>query len=136
MQARSAGRRVRTWNGDGEEPAALARVERFAEPALLLHLRGGAAHGYELASALAEWRVDARADMGNLYRLLRHLEDAGIVASDWSDAGRGPARRTYRLTPRGDGLLESWLGALAGLRTTIDAFLERAHVGADPARTD
>ncbi|HEU5242890.1 MAG TPA: helix-turn-helix transcriptional regulator, partial [Gaiellaceae bacterium] len=49
----------------------LARVERFAEPALLLLLRERPAHGYDLLERLPELTGEARIEMGNLYRLLR-----------------------------------------------------------------
>src|SRR5262245_66667186 len=54
-----------------------ARVERFVEPALLLILRGGETHGYDLADSLAELAPDDPVDLGNLYRLLRSLEEIG-----------------------------------------------------------
>ena len=48
-----------------------ARVERFAEPALLLLLRERPAHGYDLLERLPELTGEQRVEMGNLYRLLR-----------------------------------------------------------------
>ena len=48
-----------------------ARVERFFEPALLLALRDGPAHGYELVDHLGSWGDDYVVDSGNLYRMLR-----------------------------------------------------------------
>src|SRR6266478_9308823 len=86
----------------------LARVERFAEPALLLLLRERPAHGYDLLERLPELTGEARIEMGNLYRLLRGLEEEGLVSSEWDSHSAGPAKRRYTLTKTGAQLLDQW----------------------------
>ena len=101
-------------------------MERFVEPALLLLLRERPMHGYELIERLPEVAGDdARVDVGNLYRVLRALEDEGIVTSQWDADLPGPARRTYELTEAGRRLLDRWAEALHEARGVIDAFLAR-----------
>jgi PadR family transcriptional regulator PadR len=102
-----------------------ARVERFSEPALLLLLRERPAHGYELLDALPGLTGEARVDMGNLYRVLRALEEDGLVTSRWEAGEPGPAKRTYDLTPAGTRLLDEWAAALRRSRARIDTFLDR-----------
>jgi poly-beta-hydroxybutyrate-responsive repressor len=102
-----------------------ARVERFGEPALLLLLREGPAHGYELLDRLPELLPDERIDMGNLYRVLRSLEEEGIVHSEWDADAPGPAKRIYELTDEGRALLDAWAEALRGAMETIDVFRVR-----------
>jgi PadR family transcriptional regulator, regulatory protein PadR len=102
-----------------------ARVERFSEPAVLLLLRERAGHGYELLDALPALTGETRVDMGNLYRVLRALEEDGLVRSQWQADAPGPARRTYELTADGRRLLDEWAAALERSRARIDAFLER-----------
>jgi PadR family transcriptional regulator, regulatory protein PadR len=102
-----------------------ARVERFSEPALLLLLRERPTHGYELLEALPSVTGEARVDMGNLYRVLRALEEDGLVTSRWEAGEPGPAKRTYELTVEGRRLLDEWARALQGSRERIDTFLER-----------
>src|SRR5262245_56222760 len=102
-----------------------ARVERFAEPALLLLLSERPTHGYELLDRLPALLGDERVDVGNLYRFLRALEEEGLVTSEWSADLPGPAKRTYALTPEGEALLESWTAAVGQLRTALDGFLTR-----------
>ena len=63
--------------------------------------------------------------MGNLYRVLRALEEDGLVTSEWQDALPGPAKRVYRLTPPGERLLADWAAALERARARIDTFLAR-----------
>jgi poly-beta-hydroxybutyrate-responsive repressor len=102
-----------------------ARVERFVEPSLLLLLRERPVHGYELIERLPELGLEGRVDIGNLYRLLRALEDEGLVRSEWNADLPGPAKRTYELTAEGRRLLDRWAEALGRAQETISSFLER-----------
>lgn len=103
-----------------------ARVERFIEPSLLLLLREHPVHGYELLERLDELAgEDEPVGAGNLYRILRALEDEGIVKSEWNAELPGPAKRTYELTAAGRRLLDSWAGALRETQDVIGAFVER-----------
>ena len=102
-----------------------ARVERFVEPTLLLLLRERPLHGYELLERIPELGVERRVDIGNLYRLLRSLEEEGLVRSEWSADLPGPAKRTYELTDEGRRLLDRWAEALRRAQGTISSFLER-----------
>ena len=106
-----------------------ARVERFVEPSLLLLLREGTLHGYELLERIPELGVEGRVDIGNLYRLLRSLEEEGLVSSEWSADLPGPAKRTYELTDEGRRLLDRWAEALRRAQETIGTFLERYEEG-------
>lgn len=106
-----------------------ARVERFTEPALLLLLRERPAHGYDLLERLPELTGEQRVEMGNLYRLLRGLEDEGLVSSAWDASSPGPAKRRYELTPAGERLLEHWVEALRRARDRTGLFVERYERG-------
>jgi PadR family transcriptional regulator PadR len=129
-------RRTRTWSGarcrwqvSPGEWSVRARVERFGEPAVLLLLHERPAHGYDLLDPLATLTGEKRADMGNLYRALRALEDESIVSSEWRDDLPGPSKRVYELTEAGRGLLDQWAEALRDARQEIDGFLERYEQG-------
>jgi PadR family transcriptional regulator, regulatory protein PadR len=117
-RSRGAGWRVR------------ARIERFSEPALLLLLREQRAHGYELLEQLTELTGE-RPDMGNLYRVLRALEEDGLVSSEWNADLPGPAKRTYELTDAGRAVLDDWAAALGAARAAIEGFLRRHEKGGD-----
>ena len=106
-----------------------ARVERFVEPSLLLLLRERPLHGYELLERLPELGLEGRVDIGNLYRLLRSLEDEGLVSSEWNAELPGPAKRTYELTAQGRRLLDRWAEALRRAQDTIGNFLDRYEEG-------
>ena len=102
-----------------------ARIERFAEPAVLLLLAEGRSHGYQLAEDLEALLDEGRVDFGNLYRLLRALEEEGLVASTWSEETPGPQKRVYELTGEGAALLGAWAASLRARGERIGALLAR-----------
>ena len=106
-----------------------ARIERFVEPAILLVLSEGPRHGYELIELLPELAGEDRIDVGNLYRVLRALEEDGLLESQWRGDLPGPAKRTYTLTPAGRKLLDRWAEALRGAQNEITIYLERYDEG-------
>jgi len=95
---------------------------------VLLLLRERPAHGYELLERIAELSGES-IDMGNLYRVLRALEEEGLVRSEWKGEGSGPARRSYELTEAGRRLLDTWAESLRDTQRRIGAFLERYERG-------
>lgn len=110
----------------GRVPHALSSglPKNFVRPCLLLLLREGAAHGYELAENLCSFGFD-HSDPGALYRALRKLEDEGLVQSDWERSDSGPKRRVYSLTAAGVEELDVRAADLADGERRIDAFLDR-----------
>ena len=87
-------------------------------------------HGYELIERLPEVTgAETRVDVGNLYRLLRGLEEEGVVTSEWSAELPGPAKRTYELTDEGRALLDRWAESLREAQGVLSSFLERYEQG-------
>src|ERR1700736_6188487 len=82
------------WLTETGQWGVRARIERFVEPAILLLLREGPRHGYELIERLPELAGEERIDVGNLYRIMRALEEEAIVESEWRADLPGPAKRT------------------------------------------
>jgi DNA-binding PadR family transcriptional regulator len=106
---------------------------RPADFVLLLALSEGDAHGYGLVREI-EVRTDGAIclEPGNLYRVIRRLLDAGLVAE--ADRRRAPdlddqRRRYYRLTPLGARVTRLEAQRLRQLLTTPAA---RA-LGGEPA---
>ena len=120
MHGRHRPRRHRSRTASGWE--VRARVERFGEAALLVLLAERPTHGYELLERLPPLIGEDRVDVGNLYRVLRALEDEGIVVSEWSADLPGPAKRTYTLTDDGHALLDAWRAALDELDEDLQRF--------------
>jgi PadR family transcriptional regulator PadR len=92
---------------------------------LLLLLRGDATHGYNLLDELQQFGFEpGTVDGSVVYRLLREMETAGWVSSEWDTAGSGPPRRVYTVTPSGEQYLAAWIDDLRCTRDEIDRFVE------------
>ena len=72
---------------------------------LMALLRDGEAYGYELARALDDGGL-GEIQGGTLYPVLLRMERLGLVTSAWRPGRSGPARKYYRLTARGQAVLE------------------------------
>lgn len=108
---------------------AMGHLYRFVEPVVLLLLKEkGRSYGYDLLSNLSEYAfTDAEIERAALYRTLRRLERGGYVSSDWETYRRGPARRIYALTPRGDQHLREWAQVLTKVAGSMDRFIHVAN---------
>jgi poly-beta-hydroxybutyrate-responsive repressor len=111
--------------GRGRRRGRGGKIERFQVAAILLLLGERSAHGYDLLEQLPSVTGEERVDVGNLYRVLRSLEEQGYVTSEWDETLPGPAKRTYELTAAGQAALERWAAALTETRTRLDRFLVR-----------
>ena len=98
------------------------RVPNFAQPRLLLELAKKPAHGYELIEHLSEGGGTAP-DPGNFYRVLRMLEEEGMVCSNWDTQNTGPARRVYELTDQGLEFLHTWAVTIKQTHQSLGRFL-------------
>lgn len=105
---------------------------RYTEPAVLLLLRSGPSHGYELSKRLPTVvpGLGPPPDAAFVYRILRALEADGAVRSYWQHDDPGPARRMYVLTPAGGAELEVWRAQLTRELKAISGFLEEYLAGA------
>jgi PadR family transcriptional regulator PadR len=108
---------------------AMGNLSRFVEPIVLLLLKKkGHSYGYDLAGALQEHALtDAKIERAALYRTLRQLERNGNVVSEWDVETGGPARRIYKLTPRGERHLDEWATVLEHVSKSMSHFVKAAH---------
>jgi PadR family transcriptional regulator PadR len=109
-----------------EPAAAVSPVlpRNFLRPCVLLLLREDPAHGYDLLERLTAFGF-VESDPGGLYRMLRKLEDEGLVRSAWERSTSGPDRRRYELTRAGMEELHEQASALAATAATLESFLSR-----------
>jgi PadR family transcriptional regulator PadR len=111
----------RGWSGE----ACPRRIHRFLEPCLLLLLHGKESHGYELLEGLRPFGFEQNpVDLSTVYRVLRGLEEQGLVTSHWETENAGPARRQYRITEDGDRYLAWWAEDLRKTDTVLHYFLQ------------
>jgi PadR family transcriptional regulator PadR len=109
-------------SGDGECHCKVERVPNFAQPRLLIELAKKPAHGYELIERLGQ-EGDVSPDPGNFYRVLRSLEQDGLVCSMWDTQNTGAARRVYELTDQGVEFLHAWAVTIQQTQQSLGRFL-------------
>jgi DNA-binding PadR family transcriptional regulator len=64
-------------------------------------------------------------DIGQVYRTLRDLEEAGMVTSTWSAEAVGPQRRDYELTDAGYVAIDEWAAVMEERARLIAEFNAR-----------
>jgi PadR family transcriptional regulator, regulatory protein PadR len=106
------------------DTVALPLPRSFLRPCVLLLLKESPSHGYDLLERLKAFGFPG-SDAGGLYRMLRGLEDEGLVRSAWEQSAAGPARRIYELTRAGSEALHAHALALMATGEILQAFLSR-----------
>jgi DNA-binding PadR family transcriptional regulator len=97
------------------------------EVAILSSLAQSSSHGYELVDqldALASELVCI--DAGSMYRLLRAMEEEGLVTSSWETPESGPGRRVYLITQQGLEALEVMAHSLSQRANSMQRLSEHA----------
>ena len=103
----------------------LGSRHRWMEPFVLALLASGSAHGYAIVGELSQLGITTGAvDVGQVYRTLRDLEEAGQVTSSWM-TGTGPARRDYVMTEAGFAALDEWAAVMKERARLIAEFEAR-----------
>src|SRR5690242_15171168 len=90
---------------------------------LLLLMRNGSAHGYQLIQTMTMMGLGL-VDPATVYRTLRQLEREGLITSTWNPGEAGPARRIYTLSDAGEEYLRLWARQLEGYQSMLDRFFE------------
>lgn len=125
----------RERRGRGGRRRRRRHVMSFLQPCLLVMLHRNAAHGYSLLNGLDEFGFEpSQLDPSLVYRALRDMETAGLVASEWSEDSMGPQRRIYHITPQGEHHLTEWMEDLRRMRQEIEA-VEVAYQRIDRGRS-
>jgi DNA-binding PadR family transcriptional regulator len=105
----------------------MGNLYRFVEPVVLFLLsKKGCSYGYDLSGDLQRHALtDAEIERAALYRVLRQLETNGNVTSEWEVEKGGPARRVYKLTPKGREHLDEWATVLGHLSLSMARFVRQ-----------
>jgi poly-beta-hydroxybutyrate-responsive repressor len=109
-------------SGNQECPCKRERTPNFVQPRVLLELAKKPAHGYELIERLSK-EGGGPPEPGNFYRMLRSLEEDGLVSSTWKTQNTGPARRVYELTDQGLDFLQTWAVTIHQTQQMLGLFL-------------
>lgn len=97
----------------------------LVQPAVLLLILEKSRHGYAILDELkTRGFLPQNVDAGNVYRILRRMETDGLVESSWVKAeGKGPKRRSYKITEVGKNTLYEEALELAQKAQYIELFL-------------
>lgn len=93
---------------------------------LLLTLAHGPGHGAAVHARMQALLPLRDVDSGAVYRTLNALEADGEITGEWDTSGRGPAKKTYRLTPTGWERLDFWREDIAYRVRLLTTFLDTA----------
>ena len=98
-------------------------LERFVQPAILMHLAAGSHHGFSLLKKLADESYipgEGTIDPTGLYRTLKKMESAGLLMSKWDTESAAQPRKIYEITDEGRSCLANWDTTLYNYRDSID----------------
>lgn len=91
---------------------------------LLLLVSDRPSYGYQLVEALFELGIHL-GNSGYVYRTLRTMEAAGILASAWQHSGAGPPHRVYQLTSAGYQALDLCASGMCAFDALLHDYLSR-----------
>ena len=102
-------------------PCSGVNLPRFVQPVILAVLSSGPLHGYLVVQRLAETSLFRKQppDATGVYRMLRNMEQEGVLKSDWELEGSGPARKRYRLTEKGASVCRSCRESASGQACSV-----------------
>lgn len=98
--------------------------KRFIEPRLLYLIRKNPSYGYQLTEDIGKLPFPGPLpDSAAVYRMLRELEKADLVRSEWEHGESGPSKRVYHLTTQGEARLEAWVEAFKERVKMLNGFI-------------
>jgi PadR family transcriptional regulator PadR len=101
------------------------------ETAILSSLAEATTHGYNLVDQIEALTGDLICiDPGSMYRLLRAMEEDGLVSSSWQTPEAGPSRRVYEITDRGLEALEIMAKSLSQRAASMERLAAQAMAAA------
>jgi len=116
------------------EPEALPSglPSNYLKACSLLLISEAPAHGYQLLARLSAVGPTGF-DLGALYRVLRAMEDDGLVVSTWEESSLGPDRRVYAITAPGRKALDAEAEVLSEVVQHMATYIRRFHrIGSRP----
>ena len=97
------------------------------EAAILASLAESTSHGYNLVEQIEALTSDLVCnDAGSMYRLLRAMEEDGLVSSSWQTPDAGPSRRVYVISEQGVEALELMAASLSQRAASMQRLADHA----------
>ena len=98
-------------------------LSRLTQPSILAVLARSdkPVHGYLIIQEMTSGPMfnGNAPDPTGIYRILKQMENNGLVTSEWDTSESGPAKRCYNLTDDGRACLRRWIDALACYAASI-----------------
>lgn len=98
-------------------------LSRLTQPSILTVLAASdtPVHGYKIIQEMAAGPMYGgnAPDPTGIYRILKQMENNGLVVSEWDTSESGPAKRCYNLTDDGRACLRRWIDSLACYSASI-----------------
>ena len=106
------------------EERALSQMRRGTlEFCVLAILSRGERYGFDLVKQLST--IDGMVTTeGTIYPLLTRLRKDGLVSSSWAESPKGPPRRYYSITEKGERALARFTEDWKRFSTSVDQLLE------------
>ena len=117
-------------------PCTGKNLARLVHPAILAVLAHESLHGYLILERLADAAMfrDQPPDPAGVYRILKTMEQEGLVTCAWDLQSSGPARRQYTITDRGVTCLRTWLETLVNYRSSVDRLVATVQTALEEKR--
>lgn len=106
-------------------PCTGKTLAKIVQPAVLAVLAEQPLHGYLIVrrlSAMMMFRGECP-DPAGVYRVLRSMDQRGLVTSSWDLCKAGPAKRRFTLTANGRACLKQWTQTLEHYARSIEDLL-------------
>ncbi|NLJ79425.1 MAG: PadR family transcriptional regulator [Firmicutes bacterium] len=108
------------------QPGRYGRGSGWIEACLLCLLKEEKSYGYSLMEKLNTLGFTAEPfNISVIYRNLRSMEKRRLVASFWTASERGPDKRMYEITQKGEKALKEWIRFLKKRQKLLQAVVDK-----------
>src|SRR6056297_977262 len=113
--------------GKGRGRNAFGR--RWQSAFMLLIIAEAPTHGYEIAQKMDDFGclIKTTGQMGGMYRLLSDLGEEELIIAEWETDKPGPAKKIYKISPKGVQRLKELDTHFEDLKETITSFQKRVR---------
>lgn len=112
-------------------PCSGKNLDRLLRPTMLGILAREKTHGYGLVQRLVELKIfsDIPPDASGVYKLLKSMEEEGLISAHWELGDSRPAKWSYTLTKDGMVCLKKWVETLTIYQEQIHTLLAILDLG-------
>ncbi len=117
-----------------ECPCSGKNLSRLLQPAIMALLVHSPLHGYRLLELLRKQEMfkTQPPDQTGVYRMLRNMEQEGLVVCEWDLQDSGPARKQYAITTKGKDCLRRWKQTLIDYHASVSSVIAMLHQALGP----